>query len=62
LPGLRQIDGPLFLHAAVFGIGWRRGVFLPGPSLATPAAGSLAVILFVAVMIAGQWLTGVQKN
>ena len=58
LPTKRDIDRPLILGAAVFGIGWGLGGFCPGPALAALATGSSSVVLFVLAMIAGQWLAG----
>jgi uncharacterized membrane protein YedE/YeeE len=58
LPVKRQIDRPLILGAALFGIGWGLGGFCPGPALAGLASGSPSVILFVGALIAGQWLAG----
>jgi uncharacterized protein len=58
LPTKRDIDAPLILGAAIFGIGWGLGGFCPGPALAALASGSTNVILFVFAMIAGQWLAG----
>jgi uncharacterized membrane protein YedE/YeeE len=58
LPTKREMDRPLILGAAVFGIGWGLGGFCPGPALAALASGSSSVILFVLAMIAGQWFAG----
>ena len=58
MPTKRDIDRPLMLGAALFGIGWGLGGFCPGPALAALASGSPAIILFVLAMIAGQWLAG----
>ncbi len=56
LPTKKVIDPPLILGAAIFGIGWGLSGFCPGPALAGLASGNSSVILFVAAMIAGQWL------
>lgn len=58
LPVKSNIDPPLVLGAAVFGVGWGIGGFCPGPALAALSTGSPGVILFIAAMIAGQWLAG----
>jgi len=58
LPTKRNIDRPLILGAAIFGIGWGLGGFCPGPALAALASGAPAVILFVIAMIVGQLLAG----
>lgn len=56
LPIKVKIDRPLILGAIIFGIGWGLAGFCPGPALAALASGSPSVALFVAAMIAGQWL------
>jgi hypothetical protein len=56
LPTKKVIDPPLLWGAAMFGIGWGLGGFCPGPALAGLASRNSSVILFVAAMIAGQWL------
>jgi uncharacterized membrane protein YedE/YeeE len=58
LPTKRDIDRPLVLGAALFGLGWGLGGFCPGPALAGLASGAPGVILFVIAMIAGQWFAG----
>jgi len=58
LPTKRDIDRPLIFGAAIFGIGWGLGGFCPGPALAGLASGAPGVMLFVAAMVAGQWLAG----
>jgi hypothetical protein len=62
LPVKRQIDRPLIIGAAIFGIGWGIGGLCPGPALAGLATGSPGVILFVIAMIAGQWLAKHLEN
>jgi len=56
LPAKSKIDARLLLGAAIFGIGWGLGGFCPGPALAGLASASPHVFLFVAAMVAGQWL------
>ncbi|HLN85596.1 MAG TPA: DUF6691 family protein, partial [Candidatus Limnocylindrales bacterium] len=56
LPTRRDIDRPLLLGAALFGIGWGLGGFCPGPALAALASGSPGVFIFVLAMIIGQRL------
>ncbi|HVO93608.1 MAG TPA: DUF6691 family protein [Terriglobales bacterium] len=58
LPTKRKVDTPLVFGAGVFGIGWGLAGFCPGPALAAIATGQWGVLLFVAAMIAGQWLAG----
>jgi uncharacterized membrane protein YedE/YeeE len=56
MPTKRDIDRPLIVGAALFGIGWGLGGFCPGPALAGLASGAPGVMLFVVAMVAGQWL------
>jgi len=56
LPTRRDIDRPLIIGAALFGIGWGIAGLCPGPAVANLASGSPQVLLFVAMMIAGMWL------
>lgn len=56
LPTRRDIDRPLLIGAALFGIGWGIAGLCPGPAIANLAAGSPQVLLFVVTMIAGMWL------
>ena len=51
-----EIDRPLIIGAAIFGIGWGLAGFCPGPAFAGLASAKPGVFLFVAAMIAGQWL------
>ena len=57
LPTRKDIDRPLVLGAALFGVGWGIGGFCPGPawtSLSTLAPGAL---VFIICMLLGMWLT-----
>jgi len=56
LPNRRDLDPPLLIGAALFGIGWGIAGLCPGPAVANLASGSGEVLLFVAAMIAGMWL------
>lgn len=56
LPTKKDIDGPLLVGAALFGIGWGLAGLCPGPAIAALTTGSPGVLTFVAAMIAGQWL------
>lgn len=58
LPAKLNIDRPLVLGAAIFGVGWGLAGFCPGPALAGLVSGNAGVCLFVLAMIAGQWLAG----
>lgn len=52
-PTRRDIDTPLLVGAALFGLGWGLAGFCPGPAIVSLATGSLRVWLFVAAMLAG---------
>lgn len=56
LPTRRDIDRPLVLGAALFGIGWGLAGYCPGPALASLLTGGLDAPLFVAAMLAGMAL------
>ena len=56
LPLKSRIDRPLILGAVLFGVGWGRAGFCPGPALAALASASSGVVVFVVAMLVGQWL------
>ena len=58
LPAAKAIDAPLVSGAAIFGVGWGLAGYCPGPAIVSLASGRLAVIIFVAAMLAG--MTGVR--
>ena len=57
---VRQVDRPMLLGSALFGIGWGLGGFCPGPALLGLAAGYFPAAIFVLAMLLGmeiyQWL------
>ncbi|MEA5450657.1 YeeE/YedE family protein [Leptolyngbya sp. CCNP1308] len=53
VPNRSDIDRPLVLGAALFGIGWGLGGYCPGPAIAALGLGSANPVLFVVAMIAG---------
>lgn len=53
LPTRRDIDRPLVVGAALFGIGWGLGGLCPGPGLVSAAAGNGSAIAFVIAMLVG---------
>jgi uncharacterized membrane protein YedE/YeeE len=53
VPNRNDIDRPLLLGAALFGIGWGLGGYCPGPAIAALGLGSANPVLFLAAMIAG---------
>jgi uncharacterized protein len=56
LPISQQIDRPLVIGAALFGIGWGLAGYCPGPALLGAAAGVDTAIIFLAAMLAGAWV------
>lgn len=58
LPTNTKVDRRLIAGAVIFGVGWGVAGFCPGPALASLSTGSPAVIMFVIMMIVGQWLAG----
>lgn len=56
LPTRRDVDRPLLLGAAIFGIGWGIGGYCPGPGIAAIAMGIWPPVLFTASLIAGSLL------
>lgn len=61
LPTKTQIDAPLVVGAALFGVGWGMSGFCPGPAMCSLATGRSDAFLFVGAMLLGLGLTkGVQ--
>jgi uncharacterized membrane protein YedE/YeeE len=58
LPTRYDLDRPLILGAAVFGIGWGLTGFCPGPAFASLAFGLQESVVFVVAMVLGAWLHG----
>ena len=56
LPVRANIDAPLVVGAAVFGIGWGLGGLCPGPGIVAAAGGSFSALAFVLAMLAGMHL------
>jgi len=52
-PASGEIDAPLLLGAALFGVGWGLAGFCPGPALAALSQGLFEVLIFVVAMLAG---------
>ncbi len=53
LPAQKQIDAPLVVGAAIFGIGWGISGYCPGPSLTALVLGIWNPVLFLVAAIAG---------
>jgi uncharacterized membrane protein YedE/YeeE len=68
LPTRKDIDLPLILGAAMFGIGWGIAGYCPGPGITALVLGIWNPVLFVIAFIVGslayQWYAGlsVKKN
>lgn len=58
LPTRTDVDGRLIAGAALFGIGWGLGGLCPGPAVAATLSGAGSVLVFLAAMLAGNWLVG----
>src|SRR5262245_25118781 len=52
-PERRDIDAPLVVGAALFGIGWGLVGICPGPALVNLAGFSLPIVVFVVAMVVG---------
>lgn len=53
LPTRTDIDAPLVVGAALFGIGWGLAGYCPGPALSSLIAGNGEIFALVGAMIAG---------
>jgi len=56
LPTRQDLDRPLLIGSALFGIGWGIAGYCPGPVVAALAFGSLEAVIFVAAMLVGAQL------
>jgi uncharacterized membrane protein YedE/YeeE len=56
IPKRREVDMPLMLGAAIFGVGWGLVGFCPGPAIAALCTGMWEVLVFVAAMLGGMFL------
>lgn len=56
LPSKKQVDAPIVVGAAVFGIGWGLAGYCPGPALASLTSLTLNPIVFCIALIAGSLL------
>jgi uncharacterized protein len=61
-PTKRDIDRPLVVGAALFGLGWGLVGLCPGPALESLATLSPGIIVFVAAMAAGMALHDFWQN
>lgn len=53
LPTLTQVDAPLVIGSAVFGVGWGLAGICPGPAIAGLASLEPKMFVFAGAMIAG---------
>lgn len=57
-----QLDKPLIIGAALFGIGWGMTGYCPGPAFASMALGNLEAVLMVISIYVGFWAAGLFIN
>ena len=62
LPTRRDLDLPLVLGAAIFGVGWGLAGLCPGPGIVAAGAGSGPALGFVAAMLVGMAVTRAVKR
>ncbi|MGD2054994.1 MAG: YeeE/YedE family protein [Gammaproteobacteria bacterium] len=58
IPTNRDIDAPLVIGAALFGIGWGMVGFCPGPALTALLSGQTQAWIFFVAMITGMYAEG----
>ncbi len=56
VPTNNQIDAPLVVGSALFGLGWGIGGFCPGPAIAALMIGLPDTVVFVVAMLVGMTL------
>jgi uncharacterized membrane protein YedE/YeeE len=61
VPSRTDIDAPLVVGAALFGIGWGMVGFCPGPALTALVSGQTQVWIFFVAMITGMYAEGTLK-
>lgn len=61
LPTRKDIDRPLLVGSAIFGVGWGIAGYCPGPAISALSLGSLNPVIFLVALIAGsfsyRWLS-----
>ena len=62
MPSRTDIDAPLLIGSALFGIGWGLAGYCPGPALTGITAGMPSAIIFSAAMLAGMVLFGLWQG
>ena len=58
MPTKNDIDSPLLIGAAMFGIGWGLGGFCPGPAISALSFGLEKSFIFVTTMTVGMFSFG----
>ena len=56
IPTRRDVDRPLIIGSALFGVGWGLAGFCPGPALVSLGSGELKALVFVVAMLGGMLL------
>jgi uncharacterized membrane protein YedE/YeeE len=56
IPTRRDIDRPLIIGSALFGVGWGLAGFCPGPALVSLGSGESKALVFVVAMLGGMLL------
>ncbi|PDT02833.1 YeeE/YedE family protein [Rhizobium chutanense] len=56
VPEKREIDAPLVVGSALFGLGWGIGGFCPGPAVTSLSVGLPQTVPFVVAMLVGMIL------
>ncbi|MCX7236172.1 MAG: YeeE/YedE family protein [Burkholderiales bacterium] len=56
MPTRRDIDRPLLIGSAMFGLGWGLAGFCPGPAFVSLGSGELKALAFVIAMLGGMLL------
>jgi hypothetical protein len=56
IPTRRDVDRPLIIGSAMFGVGWGLAGFCPGPALVSLGSGELKALVFVVAMLGGMLL------
>lgn len=62
LPQRKDVDAPLVLGSALFGVGWGIAGICPGPAFAAVASGAAPFVVFVVAMIGGMVLFRVYER
>ena len=62
IPSRRDLDRPLLLGSALFGVGWGLGGLCPGPALTSALAGLTPILIFLAAMTGGMALHSLKKS